>query len=218
MLSHLLAQPRTFAGSLPIDPGYSPLVSIDELLKATRDEGPRARRKLYRRVRVELLLFFRSSVSRSDAEDLAQASLEIIAKKVPEFELRGPRAFRSFVFTVAYNRLRTHRRKLAQYRREQGSVDDYGVDPQVWPAMDEVMIDEEERSMLAAAMDALRSTFRRVLVRRLAEDSYESIALDEGVKPESLRPRLRRARLALGREIDKRVRPRVRPRATPSPS
>ncbi|PRP90201.1 hypothetical protein ENSA5_67230 [Enhygromyxa salina] len=177
-------------------------MSLDSMLrdyKKCRTENGRERAKtiLLRETRVVLLSYFRSRVARADAEDLAQAALKIINDEFDGFEPAGPRAFRSHVFTVAKNRLRTHSRQQGQRKRH------VPVEWAVEPELPDILVWKERFDLLRAALALVRSTLRRAFESRLRGESARTLARREGIKTVSGRARIRRARIAVEMELEK---------------
>ena len=177
-------------------------MTLDTMLrgfKKCRTEAGRARAKtiLLKETRLVLLSYFRHRVAHADAEDLAQAALKIINEELESFEPDGPRAFRSHVFTVAKNRLRTHLRQQGQRRRKL---------PAEWtaePELSDMIVWKERHDLLQAALALVRSTLRRAFESRLRGESARTLARREGIKTVSGRSRIRRARIAVETEIEK---------------
>ena len=179
-------------------------MSLDTMLRVykrrrTEDGRSRAKDTLLRETRVVLLSYFRSRVTRADAEDLAQASLEIIARGLDDFEPDGTRAFRSHVFTVAKNRLRTHSRQEDQRKRERQTPVEWTAEPE----LSDMIVWRERYDLLRAALALVRSTLRRALVSRLRGESFRVLARLEGIKTVSMRARVWRARIAVETELEK---------------
>ncbi|EDM74986.1 hypothetical protein PPSIR1_19047 [Plesiocystis pacifica SIR-1] len=174
-------------------------MSLDDLLRSLRAGEANAEQRLYRELRLELLSYFRRRVSKEDAEDLVQQTLEVIAAELDRFEPQGPRAFRSFAFSVAYNRLRTHRRKVALRRQEREAPGTWVADAE--PSVPEVMLWRERRLLLREALGRLRSTYRRAIESRLRDDSPGAVAEAEGIALASLRGRVRKAIEALRGDV-----------------
>ncbi|PRP91082.1 RNA polymerase sigma factor RpoE [Enhygromyxa salina] len=180
-------------------------MSLDALLlayQACRSRAGRARAKtiLLREIRVVLVSFFRSRVGAVDAEDLAQASLEIIARGLDTFEPEHPRAFRSHVFTVARNRLRTHARKEGQRARNHAAPAQWTADPTL-PS--EPVLWSERVDLLRVALAAVATTLRRAFMSRWKGEHPREFARREGIKIGTVRVRVWRALTAVEAELDK---------------
>ena len=74
------------------------------------------------------------------------------------------------------------------------------------PDPERTMAQNEIRALLERAIDALPESFRAVLVARLIEDmSVEETAAVFGIRPETVKTRLHRARRLLQRALDEQV-------------
>ena len=143
--------------------------------------------------------------SARDAEDGVQEVFLKLQRKSDSF--RGESSFSTWLYRVAINTLRDHRRKIVRFSRE-GSVSEY--DSGDWMEISsesnlspiDLAIKEERRQLVRKALNRLPSNFREVLVLRELEGlSYRDIANVTGVKQGTIESRIFRARQRLAREI-----------------
>ena len=143
--------------------------------------------------------------SARDAEDGVQEVFLKLQRKSDSF--RGESSFSTWLYRVALNTLRDHRRKIVRFSRE-GSVSEY--DSGDWMEISsesnlspiDLAIKEERRQLVRKALNRLPSNFREVLVLRELEGlSYRDIANVTGVKQGTIESRIFRARQRLAREI-----------------
>ena len=174
-------------------------MTLDELLLVAQADKPGAERELFRRIRAELVGYFRSRVPASEVEDLVQRSLEIIAREWGSFTPKSSGAFRSHVFAVAFNRLRTYRHEQTRRREELGEPGELTPAPD--PSPDEAVLWEERGSLLREALGFIRKTYRRVVESRLRDDTPAAFAKSEKVAVSTLYTRFQRARDAIRAEI-----------------
>ncbi|PRP95505.1 RNA polymerase sigma factor [Enhygromyxa salina] len=190
-------------------------MSVDELLRALRDGEPRAEKRLFRRLNRELLAFFRRRVDEFEVENLTQQTLEITVKELKEFEPRGPRSFRSFVYSIAMNRLLSHRRRVKRRRRE-GELPGEWLATPTPPSPDEVTLWRERRALVRDAMLEIKSTMRRTLESRLRGEAPQEFVEGRTIKPGTVRGRVRRATEMIRDRIE--TGPRVSRERTPTPT
>lgn len=171
-------------------------MSLDELLRAFREGKSRAEHRLFRRLNIELLRYFKRRVNLPDAEDLTQQTLEIIARELGDFEPEEERSFRSFVFAIAHYRLLSHR-KLG--RRGSEPPGRWVAAPD--PIPDDVTLIEEQATLVRRAMATIKTSFRRALESRLREEEPRVFAASEGIKTNTVRSRVHRAITLVAMEI-----------------
>jgi RNA polymerase sigma-70 factor, ECF subfamily len=162
--------------------------------------------------------------SPQDAEDLVQETFLRALRKWHTFEGRGEPS--SWLFTIAARVCRRrHRRRSGEPRRLE-SLDELlpsPLDPSVpdLPAADASPLDEqlrrEVRETVEGALGRLPMALRLpVLLKEVADLSLAEIAQVLGLKEATVKTRVHRGRLALRRELDRRL-PR-RPAAPPDHS
>lgn len=191
-------------------------MSLDELFRALEDGEPRAEPRLYRRLRLEMLWFFKKRVDTFEVEDLTQQTLELIARvlKAKLFEPREPGAFRSFVYVLAHYQLRAHYTTRQRHRRKRDAPGSWVTAPELSPA--EATLTLERATLLGAAMAAIKTRYRRALESRLLDQDPREFAEAEGIELGTVRSRIHRALLLIEAEIQAR---RMTPREpTPTPT
>lgn len=102
-------------------------MSLDNLLYAARAGDAKAKRRLFKELRRELVGYFRRRVPAADVEDLTQRTLEIVIKELSSFEARGPGTFRSFVFKTALNQVRRRENLQGEHPRDYAKA--AGIEP-----------------------------------------------------------------------------------------
>jgi|MDSW01.1.fsa_nt_gb RNA polymerase sigma-70 factor (ECF subfamily) len=143
--------------------------------------------------------------SARDAEDGVQEVFLKLQRKSKSF--RGESSFSTWLYRVALNTLRDHRRKVVRFSREAAAS---GYESKDWAEITseralspiDLAIKEERRQLIRKALNQLPSNFREVLVLRELEGlSYRDIANVTGVKQGTIESRIFRARQRLASEI-----------------
>jgi RNA polymerase sigma-70 factor (ECF subfamily) len=183
----------------------------DYVRQPSDSEGDRAEAvdpdALWRRFHARLLILgIRRLGNRADAEDMAQDTLQRVAKALHENRLREPGALPGFVYQTALhvcqqslrNRYR-ERRALEGYARS--SVEEHGVAHALTD-----LIDEERRGVVRVALQSLARDDRELLEQLYARDTDpEQLAGQLGISSGALRVRkhraLQRLSAALGEEV-----------------
>ncbi|PRQ07474.1 RNA polymerase sigma factor [Enhygromyxa salina] len=180
-------------------------MTLDELLDALNDGEPRAEERLFQRLRVELLPFFKKRVQASDAEDLTQETLAIVAKRLrtTPFE-RGPVSFRSFAFGVAWFRVRDNRRAKVRDQLPLPPFPEWCDVPE--SSLDEAAMTLQQSALLHAALVAIKTCYRRALESRLRDEDPREFAEAEGIEVGTVRSRVHRALELVRAEIEARRR------------
>ena len=150
-------------------------------------------------------LALKCGLSAKDAEDGVQEVFIKVQRKLDTF--RGESALSTWLYRVAINTLRDHRRKVTRYSRAQ-SLNEYS-ESNVVPACDRTYsnpsLDAErnERCLLVRnALQRLPEKFREVLVLRELEGMpYRDISRILEVKQGTIESRIYRARTRLALEI-----------------
>lgn len=133
----------------------------------------------------------------ADAEDVTQETFLRAFRRIHQF--RGEAKFRTWLIQIAVN---ISRSKLKKTRRERWSLlgDPAEVASIPAPAIspEEQYSRKELGGLLKKILDGMHPTYRSVLLLREVENlSTGTTALALGVTPESVRTRLRRARIHL---------------------
>lgn len=136
-----------------------------------------------------MVAFFRySGLTGDEAEDLASDVMERVIRKLPN--LRDPRAFEAWLWTIARNR-------LAGYMRRQRSRPYEAPSPQGMEPAEHLALAEEHR-MIREALTRLTERDRQLLWLREVEGmSYAGIGGRLGAATGAVRVALHRARRRL---------------------
>lgn len=191
--------------------------SSDETLVAAARLGEEAAvRQLIRRHNLRLFRVARA-VLRDDAEaeDVVQATYISAFTHLPSF--RGDAAFSTWLTRIALNDA------LGRRRRQRNKVDIEMIDEQaqrsgaevipfplslVPPSPEAEASRGEMRALLEECIDGLPEAFRLVLVLRdIQEMSIEETATFLGIKPQTVKTRLHRARHQLRMMLEERMSP-----------
>ncbi|MGH8264055.1 MAG: RNA polymerase sigma factor [Steroidobacteraceae bacterium] len=149
-----------------------------------------------------------------EAEDVVQESYLRAFTRLAEF--RGESSLSTWltriVMNEAYGRLRKRRPSVEWEAAEATHAAPAQIIPfPLWssqPDPERSMAQQEINQILERAIDALPEPFRVVLVARLVEEmSIEETADLLGLRPETVKTRLHRARLLLRDDLERRVGP-----------
>ena len=162
---------------------------------------------LWRRFHMRLLMLgIRRLGHRADAEDMAQDTLQRVAKALHENRLREPGALPAFVYQTALHVCQQSLRKRYRERRAlegyaRSSTDEDGVAHALTD-----LIDEERRRVVRAALQSLGLDDRELLEQLYTRDADpEQVAGQLGISSGALRVRkhraLQRLSAALGEEV-----------------
>lgn len=174
------------------------MASDDELLTAWRAGDGAAGEQLFDRYFAALTRFFRNKVH-DRADDLIQQTVLGLLEAKDNF--RGEGTFRSFVFGVAYNVLRSHcRGQLRDAERFDDAVTTLG-DLGASPA--ELLADKREQRLLLSALRRIPVQHQVLLELYFWEPlGAKEIAAVLGVPEGTVRTRLRRAKTLVGEQIE----------------
>jgi RNA polymerase sigma-70 factor (ECF subfamily) len=150
-------------------------------------------------------LALRCGLSASEAEDGVQEVFLKVQRRISTF--RGEAALSTWLYQVALNTLRDHRRKVVRQTRARsmGSVVEQPADPAFeghGNTPDENASLDERRRLVREALDRLPTKFREVLVLRELEGlAYRDIARVTGLAQGTVESRIFRARERLAAEL-----------------
>ncbi len=155
----------------------------------------------------------RFGLDAEEAEDGVQEVFVKVQRRIGTF--RGEAALSTWLYQVAVNALRDHRRKVVRARRMLPFQSPPGLEDSVEPAEQrlaaktapppEEVARRERRSIVHEALDRLPARFREVLVLRELEGwSYRDIAQVLGLAQGTVESRIFRARERLAAELRKR--------------
>ncbi|MDP7061343.1 MAG: sigma-70 family RNA polymerase sigma factor [Planctomycetota bacterium] len=150
-------------------------------------------------------LALRCGLAPKEAEDGVQEVFLKVQRRISTF--RGEAALSTWLYQVALNTLRDHRRKVVRQTRatSMSLVSDQPADPtfsgDTATPVEEASI-SERRQMVRDALDRLPPNFREVLILRELEGmSYRDVARVLKVKQGTVESRIFRARERLGAEL-----------------
>jgi RNA polymerase sigma-70 factor (ECF subfamily) len=128
----------------------------------------------------------------AEAEDTVQETFLRMHNAIGS--LSDPAAFRTWLFRIARNLVINSRRH--ERTSEYSDDDDYSADS----GLDNELIVKEQQRTMKSLVEALRPSYRDVLVLREYEGlSYSEIASVVGISEDTVKVRLHRARKALSR-------------------
>jgi RNA polymerase sigma-70 factor (ECF subfamily) len=152
-----------------------------------------------------------------DATDAADVSQEVFLKifrNVGSF--RGDSSLKTWIYRIAVNEARNHRRWFNRHRRKEVGLETDPVEPrgyQDWlpdPGRSpfEVTLDHETQSLIEAALAEVNPKFRAALVLREIEGlSYEEIGEILEISLGTVKSRILRGRDALRKHLSGRLEP-----------
>jgi RNA polymerase sigma-70 factor, ECF subfamily len=189
------------------------LPSEADLVARARNRDEAAARAIIRQNNRRLFRVARA-ITRDDseAEDIVQESYVRAFTRLDDF--RGDSSLGTWltriVINEAYGRLR-RRRTSAPFEgveATQAAAAEIIPFPSPHPDPERTMAQHEINQILERAIDALPEPFRVVLMARLVEEmSVEETADLLGLKPETVKTRLHRARLMLRTDLERQVGP-----------
>jgi RNA polymerase sigma-70 factor (ECF subfamily) len=139
-----------------------------------------------------------------DAEEVAQETLLKVFASIDQ--LREPDRVRAWVFRIARNACLMQRRKSVFAPAHESALDELPADgevPDTAERPDRALLHGELRAVLDRAIMELPAVYRPVVVLRdLEELSTEETAEILGLRPDAVKTRLHRARLALRQTLD----------------
>ncbi len=191
------------------------LAMQDDLLARARRGEETALRTIVQQNNRRLFRLARSIVrDEHDAEDVVQESYVRAFTHLSEF--RGESSLSTWLTRIAlneaYGRLRRRRASVNVENIETAGVTEAQIIPfPLWssqPDPERSMAQQQINKILERAIDALPEPFRLVLVARLIEDmSIEETAELLGLRPQTVKTRLHRARALLRGDLERRVGP-----------
>ena len=142
--------------------------------------------------------------SPEDAEEVAQETLLKVFAAIDT--LREPERVRAWVFRIARNACLMQRRKSVFAPAQELSLDDLPPAGEITDSSDtpdRTLLDSELRAVLDRVIMELPPAYRAVVVLRdLEELSTEETAEILSLKPDAVKTRLHRARLAMRQTLD----------------
>lgn len=200
---------------MPKQQPTSMLPAEDVLVARARQRDEAAIRTIIRQNNQRLFRLVRS-ILRDDAEAEDVVHETYIRAFTGLGKFRGESALSTWLSRIAineaYGRLRRRRATVDCESVEATQAADAEIIPfPSWAAQtdpERTMAQHEINAILERAIDALPDPFRVVLVARLIEEmSVEETASALGLRPETVKTRLHRARLLLRADLEKQVGP-----------
>ena len=169
-----------------------------DIISAVLDGDTEEFAVLIRRYQDKILGFCLSMLSENEAaRDAAQEIFIKAYKGLADF--RGDSAFSTWLYRIAFNHCRTLQQRTASARTE-------SLDAMSAPAREEAerriprpldTSDDDLSKLAAQAVDSLPAGYRAAISLRLQGADYQTIAATLGVSVDSVKARLRRARIIL---------------------
>jgi RNA polymerase sigma-70 factor (ECF subfamily) len=205
--------------------GTTPVVRADEtvLVEGLRSGLEAAYETLIERFeRPVFSLIGRLMDDPSDAADVVQEVFLKIFRNIGSF--RGDSSLKTWVYRIAVNEARNHRRWFSRHRRQEvgldaecgevGCYEDCLPDP--GPSPFEYALDHETQALIEEALSQVNPKFRVALVLREIEGlSYEEIAEILDVSLGTVKSRILRGRDALKKQLASRLEPASAPNWSP---
>ncbi len=191
------------------------LPAEDELVARARNRDEAAVRTIIRQNNRRLFRVARAIMKDdNEAEDVVQESYVRAFTRLDEFRAESSLStwLTRIVANEAYGRLR-RRRIMVDWESAEATqkVEAQIIPFSSWssqPDPERTMAQHEINQILERAIDGLPEPFRIVLVARLVEEmSIEETADLIGVRPETVKTRLHRARLLLRKDLERKVGP-----------
>jgi RNA polymerase sigma factor (sigma-70 family) len=183
---------------------YAGEVEIDDLVLAVLRGDSRAWKKLAVRLQADLRSMLRSSLDEADAEDIIQNTLMIVVRKLPEFEWRSGKAFRSWVRTIARHQVRELLRQRGRWDRQAGVARDMAAQRAPSATIHSRLDQARQGELVQEAITKLATPYRVVIENDLNEGQGDTLAEQEAIAPGTVKTRRRRARQMLRRHVRKR--------------
>ncbi len=151
----------------------------------------------------------------SDAADVAQEVFIKVFRNVDSF--RGQSSLKTWIYRITVNEAHNHRRWFKRHRRREMGLEE--EDPQARFAADVIpdggrtpfdhVFDRERHQLIEAALARINPAFREsVVLRDIADLSYEEIADVLQLSLGTVKSRILRGREALRQELEGRLEPR----------
>ena len=139
---------------------------------------------------------------REDAEEVAQETLMSVFQHLSQ--IREPEHLKAWVFRIAKNACLMKRRKSQFAPSVEDPIDEVETADSS-PLPDRVVLETENRHLICGAIVKLPEIYRAVVMLRDVEElSTEETAEILGVSEDVVKTRLRRARIALRAELERR--------------
>lgn len=176
-------------------------MDLDELYKSARSRDPAAWDALGRGLSDELDRFFGNCFDRLAVEDLVQATVLVVMRKLDEFEPTGPNGFRNWVLAIAGRQARAHAHEPRRERARRSKLD-ARPSPTPMSSPTAELLRRERLELIAECLSRLPAAHRRALESELAGDDHRDFADREGISVGGARVRRHRALAKLRRLVD----------------
>ena len=171
-----------------------------ELLEAWRQGDKAAGDQLFERYYDKVLKFFRNKVS-TEVKDLVQQTFAACVEGRDRLEFKEDTSFRSYLFGVAHNLLRSHLRR--RYRNDREVEFDKVSIQDLAPGPSSIIVKHREERLLLEALRRLPLEHQVMLELRFWEDmKTREIASVLEVPHATARTRLRRALQLLEQKLE----------------
>lgn len=148
----------------------------------------------------------------ADASDVVQEVFLKVFRNIGSF--RGQSSLKTWIYRITVNEAHNARRWFFRHRKREVELDDEPetsrslkeVIPDSSRSPFEVVLDGEQHSLIEAALERINPTFREaVVLRDLADLSYEEIAVVLSVSLGTVKSRILRGREALREQLAGRL-------------
>jgi RNA polymerase sigma-70 factor (ECF subfamily) len=190
-------------------------VGLDDLRLAERlrEGSNRAYEDLLDRFQQPVFaLAFRLLEDPSEASDVVQEVFLKVFRNVGSF--RGQSSLKTWIYRITVNEAHNARRWFFRHRRREVELDDCQEETRSWKEIIpddsrspfDVTFDREQRVMIEAALERINPIFREaVVLRDIADMSYEEVAAVLGVSLGTVKSRILRGREALREQLEGRL-------------
>ncbi len=167
-----------------------------EIIDSVLDGDNEAYSELVLRYQDRLLGFCYSMLyRRAEAEDAAQEIFIKAYRSLPDF--RGDSSFSTWLYRIAFNHCSSLRKRAAARSTESFDAMTDQRREELLSAPGAVTDAQPCEDMAASAMLALPEAYRAAMAMRLEGEDYKAIADSLGISVDSVKARLRRARIIL---------------------
>jgi RNA polymerase sigma-70 factor (ECF subfamily) len=190
-------------------------VGLDDLrlAESLREGSNRAYEELLDRFQQPVFaLAFRLLEDRSEASDVVQEVFLKVFRSIGSF--RGQSTLKTWIYRITVNEAHNARRWFFRHRRREVELDGSQEETRSWKdiipdnsrSAFDVTFDREQRVMIEAALERINPIFREtVVLRDIADLSYEEVAAVLGVSLGTVKSRILRGREALREELEGRL-------------
>jgi RNA polymerase sigma-70 factor, ECF subfamily len=186
-----------------------------ELIQGLRQSSEEAYERLLQRFQQPVYnLALRLLSDPSDASDVVQEVFLKVFRNVDSF--RGQSSLKTWIYRITVNEAHNHRRWFFRHRGKEVGLEDEGQDtrrpvdvvPDAGRSPFDYVLDHEKQRLIEAALARINPTFRAsVVLRDIADLSYEEIAEVLQVTLGTVKSRILRGREALRQELEGRLEP-----------